>query len=610
MGYKTVALAIACIVMVISTPAIAYCDRPRHVDPAMVPQTSSLPFVVEILTQYSSLVSDLNMKWSPKNIEMLKEVGVPQNFASIINKTLDLYHQYVALLNETVIYMDSAERSLALYKFDECREALHNASRTLKRARMIYTAAIDALNTLRSLLGPLASRAESIIELMGTSLSNAENRLNELYRRLEYEITISEGLLGTRIIAHSNATVVLYGDTVEIRGKLIDSTGAKLVNKTIIVQYSMYLRPRRFTANTTTDSMGEFRISIPLLACGNTMVELFFVPQKGNLSIYRNARASIQIYAQCYEPSIKIHINKTLLVGRNNSICIESNTDNLLARIRLPLLGVERRLKLHYGMQCTAIHIPASVYEGVYRLLFETDARRGVLPVNKSFTVLIRGYRTTHSIDAPKMLFTGLVGTICVTTQIPSNILLYSPDVFQTSLSNTTRSCTSIQLPMIYFKSTINVIARIMPLDHAYKPSTVEFSIHVVNTPVALFTVLLFAVFVVYTLRRKGVEEAKELHSGLSATNNRVEGMFSSSIVREFIELLEKITGLRMEFHMTLREYIERIQKKLEATAQKTILSCLSAAERILYGPPIEIERSVDSLKKFINELKRYVTER
>jgi len=590
---------------------IVYMEDPgfRHLDPYTVREDSNLLNILDIMTISSQHFVELNITYSYNYIKLLRNATIPDNIRDVLNRVLDLYQQYIASINKSITYLDKAEKALDINDFILCEAYLQNASMFINISKTHYLIILDSIDILRiSSNIILIDKINRVINNIENTLNTTISKFNEISKRLEIAKNIK--LIDTVIHVAINTTTAFYGDYIKIYGRLTDSKGIPLSNKIISIQYfpliyiKPYTEPRTFLMHILTDSKGNFNTTIPLYTCGDVSIKISLLLQDKDKTIYKYSESILKIHVNCKEISLKIYADK-FIVGKNNTLCIESTEPNMFLQIKIPMLNIKKNVTLLNKKICTEVFIPSNVSEGLYDIYVESLPMKGAPPTFTSMFINISKLPIDYHIEVPKIVFTGFRNTICIYVHPASIIYIYTSQKSELILSNITKTCIDVPLSFFYIDSLVDINIVFNPVNSSYRYLMVNTTINVISTPVVISMILLMIFIILnYSCKRVSLKNVARIETSDLKTRNSIS---IEGIVGEFIQIIEKFVGIAIERSMTLREYLQLIVSQFKEGYREIVIEAFEIAERILYGPKKDLEGFIEYFKAILQKLKELI---
>jgi hypothetical protein len=163
-------------------------------------------------------------------------------------------------------------------------------------------------------------------------------------------------------------------------------------------------------------------------------------------------------------------------------------------------------------------------------------------------------------------------------------------------------SCTDLLLPISYLGTQLDLEIHVTPYNATYRSKVVKISIQVLD-PIPIAVTVLIIILMVLVYGRGGAR----ISSAVMAIQRRSETIYQilSPVIKEFVDFVKALTGVGIEAHMTLREYVNSALDRAPQEMRSALLAALRIAENILYGPPTHVEELVKRLKEVLSGLVR-----
>ena len=589
------------LLLALTPNAIALTEFPRHIDPSTAPSTTNILDYLTLLHTSSMYLAELNINRAINIISTLREATIPQQFRDIFNRTLQLYTLFTVEINMSIRYMNLSEEVLKSNDLDKCGSLILAAQQHLGNAEQLYTQIRDVLNYLVGAGGAVEETIKSTLNNMEKAISFVRNRIDAVSKELEERrhLLLKEVELEVKV----NKSKVFYGDFIEIRGRVEDPLGAPLGNRTIAIYYNATIyrsTPALWLVQSSVQ--GFFRASVPVKACGVISIRIAFIPQGFDANVYRYTEKVVNVTSLCIEPTISVHMQRPLLIGANNSMCIESSIPNLRVNISSKGLALSKQVELSTHTTCLGILIPANVSEGMYRVDIFSEAKRGVPPKALHIYVNVSRLDANLSIEHPTTFFVGVPQSICVKTSVNSSVEIMLIELGRVVALKSSNSCTDLLLPISYLGTQLDLEIHVTPYNATYRSKVVKISIQVLD-PIPIAVTVLIIILMVLVYGRGGAR----ISSAVMAIQRRSETIYQilSPVIKEFVDFVKALTGVGIEAHMTLREYVNSALDRAPQEMRSALLAALRIAENILYGPPTHVEELVKRLKEVLSGLVR-----
>jgi len=591
----TLVLTIVLVAVALSTASAGHLSFPRHVDPLVLPERTNVLEVINLLTLASELLARLDVGSTRNVTQLLTAAPLPQAVREAHARFTEVFSRFTDYLNESATYLGLAEEALSRGELAVCREALRGAEDAIMRARATYVALRDVYAYFARLLSPaVATRAERVLENAAKALEEVTGKFNELGIRLGE--VLARGLTEVLVEAYVSSTQVLYGDSVEVRGRVIDTYGRPLVGRRVVTSYSTY----KWSA--LTGEGGFFSLMVPLYSCGNLALTVAYTPLGDDAYIYRYAEARLNLTVVCREPSLKLALPEVIYVGTSTALCVESDVDGLEVSVSITGANVNTTLKVS-GPTCTNVLVPGDTREGVYKVSALSKPVRGVPPTRVDTYVRLAKIPVGVALHHPRFLLAGLPAELCIYAEVPSEIALDYSAKAEAPLRGTA-TCAKVEVPATYLELELPLRIYVKPLNSTYREVLLELSLPVVNPYVLALTTLAIALLI-FLHRERGAYRSPEVGKALLLETPSARVAEVSPLVAEFVEVVRSVGGVELEGSMTLREYVEKPLSVVGETVREVLRRCLVIVERIVYGPQEGIETLVRELRELLRALRR-----
>lgn len=592
---RAAAIASVLVVLALSTAYAGYPGFPRHVDPLSVPERTNILDVVNLLARAGELLARLEVGSAKNLTELLTTAPVPQAVREVYARFTGLLSTYADYLNRSLTYLNLAEEALSRGELAVCKEALREVEGALSKARATYVILQDAYTYFtRPLSPPLTAQVGRVLDNAAKALDEVSRRYRELDAR--FTEALSRGLTEVLVEAYVNATRVLYGDLVEVWGRVVDAQGRPLVGRRVTVSYST------LSWSAVTGREGSFRLVVPIYSCGGLTVVVAYTPLGGDTYVYRYSEARLSVSSLCRVPVLKLTVPEVVYVGTLATICVESDVSDL--EVSVSIVGTNASASLRVsGPTCTGITIPGSTGEGLYRVVAVSKPARGVPPARAEAYVRVARVPVGVDLSYPRLLLTGFPAEVCAYPDVPSEIAVTYPTRAGPPATGTA-NCVSVEVPATYLEVELPVSIYVKPLNSTYREVLLELRLTVVNVHLLALTVAAVALLV--ALYREGATYRGPGAAGaLLPETPTVRVAEVSPLVAEFVEAVRAVSGVELEGSMTLREYVGRVLSVVGGSLRELLGRCLAIVERVVYGPQVGVEDLVRELRELLRTLRR-----
>ena len=618
---KVLLLLIFASTLLPKVPIMAGVVFPPHEDPAKAESTID---AYAFLMYYSDLFGELVIRRyqnASMLIERLKFTYIPEDLTYIIQRYNDLTLELTEILNNTENLLVEASSLLYQYRLEEASRKLNDTGILIGRAEILLKDVEEATDTISGRLGAFAAPAESSVRQAYNRLQNVLQRLRalmdeykDLFRKLRSESSEiqMEELKATKITLNLNATRVFVGGFINASGNLT-SEGEGLPNRKVRI-----LLDGNPLTETLTSSDGSYSITvrIPHKYVEILKVEALYTPIGADRGVYLASKSlTLFINVLFYKTSVTLTVPDEAYPGLpvrvDGKITVEDGrpADSRDVEILLDQVLIAKNETNPQGIFDFEMVLGSHTSVGKHKLTFTVEPKgiyagtsyTGELSIVKalpelsiqlpSFLVLparlyVEG--SVHSIFGP------LKGSLVRLELGESSTVVKT---FEDGRFNTTVNA-PLNLALSGFQE---LRVNIEPAEPWNAPLYIKKTILIINPAnISIVSVaFLSLIATLYTrLRRNRLREGVsvapletplETHAAETLQLKptiKLEGM-RARILMAYLKAVEKIgaaTGIFMELHMTLREFLCEAKPKLRgATDSFSELTFL--AERVLYSP-------------------------
>jgi hypothetical protein len=256
---------------------------------------------------------------------------------------------------------------------------------------------------------------------------------------------------------------------------------------------------------------------------------------------------------------------------------------------------------------CTTFSVPTNISEGVYRISVASEPRKGVPPKALHIYVNVTRLDTDVDIEHPGIILAGVLQALCITTSQKALLTIVTPvEIKSIEVSRNVKTCIAIGVPISYLNTKMNLEISVNPLNASYRPRVVNVSLQVLNLALLLPSAFLIAFAIIITTPVHNRSSVKARSIAMSV-QRRFEALHRvlSPIAKEFTDVVKALSGIEIEAHMTLREYVGKALSKVPSEVREPLLNALKITERILYGLPTHVEELVKKLKEVLSRIAR-----
>ncbi len=614
-----------------------------HEDPSTT-QSSIDSF--SFLSQYAqvfTLISSEQYANASKLSQQLSQISVPADLTYILNRYNNLTQQFISILDELHLTLDNASLLLGQNRLDEALTNLNIAGVLVSQAQILLSSLQDATTTLSQQLGVLAAPAESKVAQAYNSLQSILQRLTDLINQYHtlmeninsYRQTKAQQLQPTTLKLSLSTENIAVGGSVYASGTLT-SNGQVLAYK----QISLLLSSAQ-VASTTTDSKGSFMTLVtvsynyvhvmtaqalytPSGSDVNNLESSLSQPLTINVTFF-DTYLNVSLPTVAY-PGLTLSVSGSVisqtgtpLSGRTINILLDDNIINQEQSNSNGIFSIQTIINSQEAIGSHNITIaadPSGIYAGVFQ----------------QKTISIRQMDSNVNVQVPSLVFLPSQIQVKGTVQTVSGPLnnanitveFDSASAVTQSLENGSFNV-NFNLPFnIGLGGFQNLKITVVPQEPWQSLAKKQTSVLALNT-VGLAVALVSSVSVIgiaftkftKTKSKKESEIIIQERSMSSITNNAKPTPTSNFQINieepkgkilEFysksLQMVETATGISSKLDMTLREFLQESQQKLDPVASQ-FNELTGLAERALYSPRIPEESDVTKAEALLNEIKK-----
>ncbi len=603
MARVTLIIAFLVVVLVLANIALQ-AEPPRHVDPNKLQWKP--PVGLEMLSVYVTiftLIANLNFENASRNLDLIEEVSVPENLRYVASRVNSLLESIIRSLNETKINIDIAWGYFNRSSFKESWDWLSKAERSLRDARVSYSTLRDAVVQI-SMLGILVGRFTK--ELV--RIEDAIGELEEEIEVLRGALTKVDRVTETKVTLRVNTTKVQVGGWIKVEGLLLDSGGAPLGGRSVVVHvgsrilrvltddsgfYKVTLRVEEYRRYVTVYAeftpLGDDRFRYTYSKSEDIVLEIFYVTPRLNIALSKIEVLPLDMVTLVIEtePWACLRVKSIFI---NETLCTNSTGVTALNIIVDPMLA-----------------------EGVYSIRVYVEPRGVMGPTSGSVQLKVYRLNPVISIKQPKWFIAGVPGEVIVNVDVESRFQLCIEGLM-CSNGRGLNSIFKINIPITYAGESVKLTLVVEPLDLRFRATSLTLDIKVYN-PIVMVTLIALTIvaiamsttIIARTIRPR-VRPVESVVVGEVVEVRRTEGILGelALLLGELSELTSKLYGVSLEASDTLREYFLKLSTKAPKSLIDVLAGALRKIERILYGKPgvLQLEEILNLLKRIVDSLR------
>jgi len=576
-------LAITIAMLVLASVALQL-QPPRHVDPAQLQWRP--PASLDALNLYTSvlrLTSELDLEKALGNLSLIKEASIPENLRFVASRVNSLLEATIKSLNETKTSLDMAWGYFNKSSFKESWDWLGRADRSIREARISYLALKDAVGQVANLGIPV----DRFLRELG-NIEDAIVKLEEEVKALRSVLEKVDQVVETRVTVWVNTTKVNFGGWVEVRGRLLDVTGAPLEGRVVLVHVGSRVY------KVVADGEGFFNVTSRVLEYRRYIdVYAEFTPAGDDRFRYAYSRSdTVTVEVFYITPRLEVTLSKHEVLPLDN-VTLTVNTEPM-ACLRVESLLVNKTLCVGpEGVSNLDFTVNPELPEGVYDVRVSVIPQGLVGPASKSVQLRVYRLNLTLDVGAPELLIAGVGGEVIVDVNVDSKVRLCVEGL--TCLEGRGSSLNfRVGVPLTYTRDIIKVSVVVEPLDPRFMSSSVALDVKVYN-PLAVVTLIALVIVaitipsiaVLRMLKPRGYPREAPLPEGVLGAPRRAEVPRGELqlLLEELSRLTGRLYGVSLRASDTFREYLSRLSMAPRGLVE-VLREALMLLERALYGRP------------------------
>jgi hypothetical protein len=590
--------------------AFAQPDRTPHENPGMAIDLLDTAALLFHYSQILNLAASMKYQDAGEALKEIREVDIPDELRYIINRYNDLCQQLFNTLDSLESTLDEASHLIARNRSDEAKQRLDTAEILMRDAGFLLADIETATNILSNRLRISASTTENRVREAYARLQESLEQLRQLLERLRTlrqnlneKYTEITGLVPTRLSLNIMPESAFVGDTIIASGTL-SGDGTFLPGRSLTL-----ILDNRLVATVTTGTNGVFsaNITIPYQYIETMTLIAVYEPVDDDTGKYLASQSPPVIIntvfyptlleistTQAVHPGLPFTISGQVISGDSN---IDRTIDVLLDDTRLAeeivsgqfsleMIAPEQALPGNHSL--TVAVVPYERYAGA----------SGTRSINISIMPIYIDAQTPSLILLPKSIrIHGAVNyelgpvpdaRVSLTLNNSSSTVKTSPDGSFTALLKA-----PLDLSFIGQKEMTVDVEPLEPWANNFKMERRLIAINPLTTGLILVILVALALLVfrrnltAYEQKGSPLTETIALPTQipLKVYRPRLTGIKGRILSAYWggLEAIEKMCGIHMAPHITLREFLRMIKGLFpKITGQFTELTAI--AENALYS--------------------------
>ncbi|MDH5807390.1 MAG: hypothetical protein QXW62_05870 [Candidatus Methanomethylicaceae archaeon] len=566
----------------------------RHVNPNT--ESSHLPFPIFfanfIFNTFTNMLKS-NFSIVSKNLQILELAYIPSNLRFIFDRFIYLMNNITNSLDKIEKLIDEAEALINIGKSLEAKSILIQASKEINIINITYKelrlASEEFAKAFYLPINEMRLRLDSLSQF----INEINQRILLLLNKIEYQIMLNETFLTIDV----KPKTVWIGDVITIEGKLT-TQNEPLFGKKV----SIFINELKIN-EVFTNLNGSFNIEVklPYIYESSIDVQAKYIPIDMDAEIYKPSISNvIKVNLLYIEPEIIIESDKIALPGKTFTIKgkVQANSPLPYSNVKIFWLNnVINTELLNDGSFEAMLYTPTDISSGKYDIIVNTPASGIFAPTSTSLSILIERMPINITINAPRFALTGLNTFIEGSAKSKDEYLNVSIKVYfigqEYSFTSYGNFTFWLNIPIMLLSSFQTFKIRITPIDPWYNEAIWEGNILIIN-PIAILALIGFSYF--FTIKafgNKSNTSIEEIFEEVTSNFNKNEIYFTNKELKwlidgywEAVEIISNKTGVKMESHMTMREFLKATASKL-SELYECFEALTSATERALYSPNV-----------------------
>jgi RNAse (barnase) inhibitor barstar len=572
----------------------------RHVDPRA--ETVQLPypdfFVALVLGAFDSL-SWGNFSGAMQQIKSLGFAYIPEKFKFVFDRFTQIMNDEMRLLNDTSRMLDEAESLIDVGSEGEAKLLLERASRKLTLANETY-------RMLRAASDEIAGAFKLPRSDLFKGLDGISQFIHRLYQRLLHLLERAEkqrSLEETFLTVNVKPGRAWVGGIINVAGSL-RSAQAALPERMLEI-----LLDGAIWAETLTAEDGSFSITfnLPYIYKHTVAVQAKYTPTGADAEAYKPSISdAVEVSLLYIEPKVIVEPVGWVPPGKAFTVrgSVHSTSPLPYSSVKVSWVGSVLDVKLREDGRFEArLNTPGDIPDGKYTLRVNTPASGVFAPSAAALTVTVERIPVNVTLNVPGFALAGLGALLRGSFSSGDERLNATVKAYFAGQEYAVESngdfAIRLSAPLTLLSGYQTFKVRVTPSDPWFSDAAYEGSILVVNPLTVLAPIGILIALAVKVLGRRASAAIESLAGVAAAEVKREEtpGMAESYFVTEEFRwlmdlyweaavLVGEMTGVVLEPHMTMREFLSAAAPKL-GKLYWCLETLTSAAERALYSPAV-----------------------
>ncbi len=531
-------------------------EIPRHVNPVEVSEENPLSQSQFLSAFYEEVLRLTGVSYYSNATSLVrnsKEVYLPSSIRYLIERFNGLLMQEIEHLNLTDSEINITLNLLREGNFKEAYKYLNKAILKLNEANITRNELLDAYKEIRRRLGVnIANLNEIDLLIKNRSLS-----LKELKGKLRGESAVPTD------ISLELPKRVWVGSQLTVKGVLTTINGDPIPSEKVIFKLG------NITKTFVTDGNGIYRgeIKVPYIYRPNITAVAEYLPEK-YLGKFESSRVNRTLEVLYIQSNIYASLNASSAVPGSH-VMIRGHASPSGQVVVVRAFGLVKRIRSDEGVFHLPLEIP-SVKGGYYDIILRIEPNGTISPSERVLYLMVYRKQLNLSIESPPFIIGGLNFTVKGrisggNSSVPCRVII---DAFGEERSLVANGSFAFRLksPLIGLVGPKNITITVEPLLPNY-----EVASHLVRTYyidwIGPLAITLLVTISILRLRRERVRimeptpipsVPQKIRIRRSSLRDPFARLYFSAV-----NMIERSLGMKMRAHYTLREYAEKVGRRL-----------------------------------------------
>ena len=611
-----------------SSIAVADSEKITHEDPKKV--TDFLDGT-SLLVNYSRIILLASIRDYDSAISFLDEFGeieIPEEFRYVINRYNELCRQLFFILDDLDTLLAETADMIARNEIEAARKNLDIAEAEIDRARILLKDLTSAMNDLAERLGvflsPEASDLAETFARLEASMELLQQLLDsfaDLAINLEGNYIERKALLPTKVTLNINPDSVYIGENVNVSG-IFSSGNLPLADKKIRV-----IMDNRAVAEYTTDIDGNYSgiTTIPYDYVESKTVYTVFEPTGDDIDIFQASRSSeVEICTLFYLTNLDMSAPDAVFPGIPFDLGgkINSDGENTQRTVSVKVNEIKVAEVTTTGQFNIELTLPDNIPSGLQELSATVHSIRKYSGTSKNAEITVSLMPIQVNLDTPGLIIlpqsvecSGQVRYECGPLA-DANVHLTVNNESTTVLTTRDGSFKAkLNMPLdMSFIGQRDLFVYVDPAEPWADSLLLERQVMIFNPTGTVMALVATIAIIIYMSRRKWRTSGKDTREGviirppvkpvpvaLTIEYTGIKGRIVTAY-RTILSITERISGMRLLPHMTLREFLNGVSRLLPVII-RPLTELTLMVEKVLYSNQSSTDQSAATAEQLTTDI-------